>query len=73
MFGLGAHWLASGGLEAASPTTIRGDFDDAEYIVLGAVSRSLASDDKRATGIYNAVKSALSARQLLPEWPNDSL
>jgi hypothetical protein len=67
MFGLGAHWLASGGLEAASPKTVRGDLDDAEYIVLGAVSRSLASNDHRAAEICNAVKSAFTARQLLPE------
>jgi hypothetical protein len=64
--GIALHWLAFGGLESTKAETPSGDLNDTEYIVLGALSHSLATADKRATLICDAVAIAFDVRRSLP-------
>lgn len=65
--GLALYWLAFGGLSTASPKELSADLSDIEYIVLGALSRSLATFDRRASIICQAVSKAFETRRLLPK------
>jgi hypothetical protein len=64
--GLAVHWLAFGGLPAAAAKESSGDLNDIEYVVLGALSHSLATSDRRAHAIYKAVALGFEVRQTLP-------
>jgi hypothetical protein len=66
MAGLAVYWLAFGGLATAAAKESSGDLNDVEYIVLGALSRSLATSDKRASVICQAVAGAFETRLSLP-------
>lgn len=63
---LAIHWIAKGGIESAKTTIFSGDLNDIEYIILGALSRSLATTDHRAEQICNAVTAAFESRRSLP-------
>ncbi len=67
--GLAIYWLAFGGLASIDSHKISGDLNDVEYIVLGALSRSLATSDRRASVIYRAVRDAFDSRRSLPASP----
>ena len=66
MVALAAYWLAFGGLATAAAKEFSGDLLDMEYVILGALSRSLATADRRASLICQAVASAFEARRSLP-------
>jgi hypothetical protein len=59
---LAIDWLAMGGIDAAQPPNLSSDLHDIEYIVLGAVSRSLMTTDRRAARICRAVAAAFEVR-----------
>lgn len=60
------YWIAYDGIAGAKATAISGDLNDLEYVVLGALSRSLATRDRRASTIHRAVVSAFEERRSLP-------
>jgi hypothetical protein len=64
--GLALDWLAFGGLESTRSPTLSGDLNDIEYVVLGALSHSLATADKRAMLLCEAVANAFEVRRSLP-------
>jgi len=64
--GLALNWLAFGGLEATKARTFSGDLNDIEYVVLGALSHSLATADKRAWLLCESVANAFEVRRSLP-------
>jgi hypothetical protein len=64
---LAIDWLAHGGVESAKPKELSGDLHDVEYIILGALSQSLATSDRRAARIWRAVASAFDCRRSLPQ------
>ena len=64
--GIAVYWLAFGGLATAAAKESSGDLHDVEYIILGALSRSLESVDRRAIIIYRAVAGAFETRRSLP-------
>jgi hypothetical protein len=66
--GLALHWLAFGGLESAGSQILSGDLNDIEYVVLGTLSHSLATGDKRAMLLCEAVANAFEVRRSLPCW-----
>ena len=75
---LAGYWLASGGLESAPAAKLTNDLLDTEYVILGALSEGLCTQDKRARIIYESVSAAFdtrlklasSARHLGPHWPH---
>lgn len=66
MAGVAIYWLAFGGLSSATAKMASGDLNDVEYVVVGALSRSLSTTDKRASIICRAVTKAFKARRQLP-------
>jgi hypothetical protein len=66
MSGLAIYWLAFGGLAQVPDKDSSGDLHDIEYIVLGAMSRSLATSDRLAAKICEAVAGAFEVRRSLP-------
>lgn len=64
--GLALYWLAIGGLAPTAATKLSGDLNDVEYVVLGALSRSLATFDRRASIICRSVVRAFETLQCLP-------
>lgn len=65
MAGLAVQWLAQGGLATARSSESSGDLNDVEYVVLGALSRSLATADVRAQTICHGVAVGLEAMRSL--------
>jgi hypothetical protein len=72
LLGLAIDWLAMGGLASAEPAILSSDFYDIEYIVLGSLSRSLASADRRAMRIRAAIAAAFETRRS-QSWLTDNL
>ena len=64
--GLAVYWLAFGGLESAAAKVSSRDLHDVEYVVLGAMSHSLATADKRTSFLCGAAARALESRRELP-------
>jgi hypothetical protein len=65
--GLAVYWLAFGGFESASPEELSSDLIDMPYVVLGSMSHSFASADRRASLICDAVSRAIESRRCLPQ------
>jgi hypothetical protein len=65
--GLAVYWLAFGGLHSARAKEFSSDMIDISYVVLGALSHSLATSDRRACLICKAVAIAYETRRLLPQ------
>ena len=63
------QWLAAGGLEGASPKKISNDFHDLEYAVLGGLSHSLQTNDKKLATVEAAVREGFRARKWSPHLP----
>jgi hypothetical protein len=61
--GLAIDWLAMGGIDSAGPSELSSDLYDVEYIVLGSLSRSLATADRRAARICRAVVAGFETRR----------
>ena len=59
---LGLDWLALGGFDATGPKVITNDLHDLECAILGAMSDSLATHDKRAIRICHAIKRSMDGR-----------
>ncbi len=62
MAAMSLYWLAFGGLEAAKPEAITNDLHDLEYAVLGALSNSMLSNDKRLKVIHQAITGGTDGR-----------
>ncbi len=65
MAALGLYWLAVGGLDTAKPEAVTNDLHDLEYGIVGALSRSLLTVDKRLKVIHQAIKDGYVGRE---EW-----
>jgi len=65
MAAIGLYWLAFGGLEGAKPEDVTNDLHDLEYGILGALSHSLLTADKRLKVIHYAIRSGYLGRK---EW-----
>jgi hypothetical protein len=68
--GIAGYWIAFGGIAEVDAKKLRNDLDDVEYIVLGAVSQGLSTEDKRANIVCQAVRQALASRM---KWFHDAL
>jgi hypothetical protein len=64
--GLAVYWISAGGIDSATATQFSGDLNDLEYVILGAFTSKLATDDQRAATICNAVRTAYEVRLNLP-------
>ncbi len=53
---IGLYWLAFGGLDEAKPEAVTNDLHDLEYGILGALSHSLLTADKRLRVIHQAIR-----------------
>jgi len=62
MAALALYWIAFGGLESAKPEIITNDIVDLEYGVIGALSDSLLTSDRRLKAIHHAIKRGLDGR-----------
>lgn len=62
---MGLYWLAFSGLDDANPEALTNDLHDLEYGILGALSHSLLTADKRLKVIHQAIKSGNAGRE---EW-----
>ncbi len=60
---LAIDWIAMGGIESTESANLSSDFYDTEYVVLGALSRSLATNDRRAARICRAVVAGFETRR----------
>ena len=65
MAAMGLYWLAFGGLEETKPEGVTNDLHDLEYAIVGALSQSLLTADKRLKVIHYAIRSAYLGRK---EW-----
>jgi hypothetical protein len=65
MAALALYWLAFGGLESTVQTKIANDIQDLEYAVLGALSDSLLTKDRRLRTVYQAIAEGYRTRELL--------
>jgi hypothetical protein len=65
MTAIGLYWLAFGGLDDAKPESATNDLLDLEYGILGAVSHSLLTTDKRLKVIHQAIRGGYVGRK---EW-----
>jgi hypothetical protein len=63
MVAMGLYWLAFGGLEEAKPEAFANDLHDLEYGILGALSHSLLTADKRLKVIHEAIKGGSAGRE----------
>lgn len=63
MAAIGLYWLAFGGLEGAKPKSVENDLHDLEYAIIGSLSHSLLTADKRLNVIYRAIKSGYLGRK----------
>ena len=62
MCSMGLYWLAFGGLDTAKSEALTNDLHDLEYAVLGALSNSLLSNDKRLNVIHQAIRGGTEGR-----------
>lgn len=62
MASMGLYWLAFGGLDAAKPEAATNDLLDLEYAVLGTLSHSLLTNDKRLNVIHRAMRGGTEGR-----------
>ena len=58
------YWIAFGGLDAVPPKAATNDIHDLEYAVLGALSATMSSNDKRLNAILQAIKGGFGR----PQW-----
>lgn len=63
MAGVAVDWIAFGGLATTAATESSTDLNDIEYVVLGALSRSLETRDQRASRVCQAVALAFESRR----------
>jgi hypothetical protein len=63
MAAIGLYWLALGGLDAAKPEAVTNDLHDLEYGILGALSHSLLTVDKRLKVIHQAIRGGYVGRK----------
>jgi hypothetical protein len=62
MAAIGLYWLAFGGLDQAKPEAVTNDLHDLDYGVLGALSHSLLTVDKRLRVIHQAIRDGYVGR-----------
>jgi len=62
MVSMGLYWLTFGGLDATKSKAITNDLHDLEYAVLGALSDSLLSNDKRLNVIHQSIRCGTEGR-----------
>ncbi len=63
MAAISLYWLAFGGLDAAKPEAVTNDLHDLEYGILGALSHSLLTTDKRLKVIHQAIRGGYVGRE----------
>lgn len=63
MVSMGLYWLAFNGLDSAKSKALTNDLHDLEYAVLGSLSNSLLSKDKRLNTIHQAIRGGTEGRE----------
>src|SRR5260370_25639351 len=63
MAAIGLYWLAIGGLDKAKSEGVSNDPHDLEYGILGALSHSLLTADKRLKVIHQAIRGGYVGRE----------